>query len=424
MPRGRITTKVVKSAINNKDVIDMFQGVMGTGDGTGINPRIVYPKYLLIQNHCNRFLKLLGLFYRSPEMAAFTVPMQALSAYAASLKNEMVSLFAVPKFEELYPPTDHDRINGLKVNYSGLTSEDMQSFEAAYKRIKDSNLMNKIIVTCKNLVVHKKSIGDMSKLTARFLTHSAGLTFSPFPELPIVNFKEIYNNGDLVRTDQARKLVLTVLHKAYVISHEIYELMSSPDIDVGEFVDMILSNLGEVEGQIPRCGEAFAKLRNSVDLLKGNFSGYYRDFVSSNNPTIIMENFVLDVSRQTDSSPKVTAQFRRIITHYRKLAKQHANNPKLRSLFQQVDKSFQELEKTEKKADAEEDEEADEEADEEDDPPSLKEIEQLHAEAAAEEPESTTEGPVVTEEPESTTEGPVVTEEPASSTEGPADRGT
>jgi hypothetical protein len=136
-----------------------------------------------------------------------------------------------------------------------------------------------------------------------------------------------------------------VLHKLYKISHDVYDVMSSPDIDVNEFIQVIMASLDDVKKHIPRCGEAFDLIASSVNLLQNNFDDYYKDYVASNNPTIIMENFVLDVSQKAKSSPRIAAQFRRIITHYRKLAAQQASNPKLQSLFQQVDKNFQELEK-------------------------------------------------------------------------------
>jgi hypothetical protein len=121
-----------------------------------------------------------------------------------------------------------------------------------------------------------------------------------------------------------------------------------------------MGSIEEVKKAIPRCDQAFQKIIDSISLLKGNFSNYYKDFTISGNPTIIMENFVLDVSKNTKSSPTVMAQFRKIISHYRKLASQHASNPKLQSLFSQVDANFKELEKCES-SDSSSDNESDEE---------------------------------------------------------------
>ena len=146
--------------------------------------------------------------------------------------------------------------------------------------------------------------------------------------------------------------------KLYEISHSVYIILSEPDVDVNEFVAVILNSIDSVKKHIPRCNEAFDKIVESVDILKHNFDGYYKDFMSCNNPAIIMEHFVLDVSKNTKATPKITAQFRRIITHYRNIASQHSTDPRLQSLFKHVDKNFEALEK----CNQEDDEYADDES--------------------------------------------------------------
>lgn len=357
---GRIKSKVVQSTIQNKDVLEMFQGVLGSGEGAELNIEIVYPKYRKIVEHCDRFMRLLEALRDSAVMGNFVAENEHLANYVGTLREEAAALFSAPDFAALHPPKAIDQMADKLAEYSAVTREEYEAFAAAYGEIKEANLVNTIIVTCKNLVDHKKSLEDPKNLKDRFLTRSAGLSFNPLPDLPAMNFKQVYISDRLSAPD--RQFVLMVLHKLYVISHDVYDAMSSPDIDVDEFVQVIMASLGDVKKHIPRCDEAFDKIADSVKLLKGNFGGYYKDFVASNNPTIIMENFVLDVSKSTNSSPRVTAQFRKIISHYRKLASQQAHNPKLRTLFQQVDKNFQELEKSSRAADDNEEESSESEA--------------------------------------------------------------
>jgi hypothetical protein len=192
-----------------------------------------------------------------------------------------------------------------------------------------------------------------------------GLQFCPIYGADGINFKLLYCDPRLDEMD--RKYLLMILHKVYVISHEIYDILTSPDIDIDEFVQVIMSSVDDVRKQIPRCDAAFNKIVESVDLLRNNFGDYYKDFVSSNNSAVIMENFIIDVSQRTEATPKLTAQFRKIISHYRKLASQKNNNPKLQMLFKHIDKNFQELEKytskKDKQAEAEAEAEVDAEAD-------------------------------------------------------------
>jgi hypothetical protein len=347
--RGKIRSKVVQSTINNKDVMEMFHGVLGTGEGTDLNIKIVHPKYLKAQEHVGRYLILLEALRDSALMGRFPAEAGHLANYVATLRAQAAETFSAPDLAALHPSTEMEQMVGLAVDYAAVTKEEYEAFSAVYGRVKDSNVVNTAIVTCNNLVPHKKSLDCATALRDRFLTRTAGLSFAPLPGLPAMNFKQIYISDLITQAD--KQFLLMVLHKMLAISHDVYETMSSPDIDVNEFVQVIISSLDDVKKHIPRCDEAFDKIRESVGLLKGNFGGYYKDFVASNNPTIIMENFVLDVSKSTNSSPKVTAQFRRIIGHYRKLASQQAQHPQMKSLFAQVDKNFQELEKRSRQAD-------------------------------------------------------------------------
>jgi hypothetical protein len=61
MSRIKIKSKVVKSTLQNKDVIDMFHGVIGT-DGASIS--IIHPKYTLLEKNVKRFLQVLLLFIK------------------------------------------------------------------------------------------------------------------------------------------------------------------------------------------------------------------------------------------------------------------------------------------------------------------------------------------------------------------------
>jgi len=347
---GRIKSKVVQSTIQNKDVLDMFHGVLGTGEGADLNIEIVYPKYRKVVEHCSRLLRLLETLRDSAAIGHFPAEAGHLAGYVGALREQAAATFQAPDLGALHPSEQNSE---KLVNYSAVTREEYDAFAAVYRRLKGSNLVNTVVVACKNMIPYKKYLIDLTALKDRFLTKTAGLSFAPLPGLPAMNFKQIYISDQLSPAD--RRFILMVLHKLFTISHDVYDTMSSPDIDVNEFVQVIVQSLDEVKKHIPRCEKAFKKIADSVSLLKNNFGSYYKDFVASNNPTIIMENFVLDVSRTTKSSPRIAAQFNCIIKHYRKLASQQASNPKLQVLFQQVDKNFQELEKRSQGADRQED---------------------------------------------------------------------
>jgi len=361
MSKIKIKSKVVKSTLQNKDVIDMFHGVIGT-DGASIS--IIHPKYELIETNIKRFLQVLDILHNVKFMCYFEAFRDNLDMYLFSLRRQFIDAFKAPSLEPYFAASNEivHKLSPVSRDYTKIPVDVVNAFNEIYAEIKKCNLINTVIETCKNLIQYKKSIEDINDLKDKFLL-KGGMNFSPLPFL-IFNFKKIYIDDRL--SEDNKDFILTILHKLYTISHEIYDTLSSPDIDVNEFVTIIMSSIDDVKKQIPRCDQAFNKISESVGLLKGNFNSYYKDYISSNNPTIIMENFVLDVSKNTRSSPVLTAQFRKIIAHYRKIASQQANNPKLQTLFQQVDKNFQELEKQRKKADNGEDdgEDADADADE------------------------------------------------------------
>ena len=177
----------------------------------------------------------------------------------------------------------------------------------------------------------------------------SGSSWEPFPFGPKINLKRAVTLLDTDRTDpaasqEALRLLLLILEKFYVVCYRLYQVFSRPDIDVNEFAAVIESSLREVKRQIPGCERAFAKIHESVELLKTNFGEYYKDFITTKNQTTIMENFILDVSKSTKPDPRLTMQFHKIIKFYRKqMALQKQTNPKLSGLMETIDKSMQQF---------------------------------------------------------------------------------
>jgi hypothetical protein len=338
----KIKSKVVKSTLNNKDILDTFQEILGTSETNACLP-IAHPKYVKMQINTGRFLKLLHMFHESVALSKFPDIKEYLYKYIESLDKNFVATFNAPDLEQ-YLTKSEETLSGH--NYNVISKEIKTEFSISFSNMKKSNIVNIIIVTCKNLIASKKHYENKDKLSDHFLTKSAGNLFSPLPELSQLNFKRIYIDDILDSND--RTFILIFISKLYEISYQVYQILSSPDVDVNDFVNIIVANIDTVKKQIPRCNEAFSKIVESIDILKDNFDGYYKDFMSCNNPAIIMENFVLDVSKNTKATPKITSQFRRIIAYYRNIASKHSNDPRLQTLFSHVDKNFDALDKCQK----------------------------------------------------------------------------
>jgi hypothetical protein len=337
-------------------VLEMFDGALG-GDGPSL--KIAWPKYAETRTQVARFVTLLELFASSSSMATFDAAREALSDYAARLRKEFEEVFAAPDLRALYPASGADVAEAagvdVPVDFDAVSPEHYKLFTDVAARVKDSDIVKTAVVTCKNLVDHKKALEDEAKPSPSFLIRSASMSFTPLPELAAVNFKAIYISDRLL-PDQ-KQFVLRILCKLYAITRAVYDAVSAPDVDVEEFSEIITASLADVKKLIPRCDEAFDKLAGSVDLLKGNFNDYWSDSVAAGNKSLIMENFVLDVSRSSTSSPQITRQFRQIISFYRKQASMRVTDPRMRTVFAHVDKNFSELERKSSAAAAAADEE-------------------------------------------------------------------
>lgn len=195
----------------------------------------------------------------------------------------------------------------------------------AYLAFKASDLANRMMVTCRNLVDYR---AQLSRVDITTITKMPCAVFKPlaFSDL---NFKEI----DPLLDDGARRYLTMFLNIILECTHEIYKKITSPDIDVQEFSRIIIAAIANIKKQVPRCEQAFRKIEESVGLLEGNFDGYYRDFVRSKNPISIIDGFIGDVSKSADASPQVVRQFKRVIAFFKKQMQGKINDPRVSKMF-------------------------------------------------------------------------------------------
>ena len=234
----------------------------------------------------------------------------------------------------------------------GVTKEAVEEFYAAYETLSQYPPVGAPIVACAQLEAHSAALKDAAALKGRFLSHSAGMMFAPLPPPgDTVNFKAAYNHPDAVASD--RNYILFWLHKALEIGERMNEILSRPDIDMDQFVNVIGASLDQVSRQpgMDRCGKAFKRIRDSMDLLRGNFSEYYKDIQESGNPSLLMENFIVDiVKKESDSDegldPSEAVQLKKIVAKYRRMASEKQNlDPRMRNLLEKADRGLGHLQK-------------------------------------------------------------------------------
>lgn len=328
MPRGK--GKVIQKSIKDRNISDMFNQMIGTGN---VDMNIVYPKYSNISTITTRLIKLFKVFNDGVVMKSIpdlTNARQEITGFIDTCEKEHKELF---QFQDL------SRYQGM---FDMVSDEVKEEFGELYERSKESNMVRTFILVCDRLVEYKRHIEDVNNLSYKFINTMSGVDFTPLP-FTSLNFKYLFSLD--VIDSRGRDYLMLILNKIYTYSYDLYKEFSKPDINVDEFVKVILANMDEVKKRVPRCGKAFNKIAESVELLKSNFNGYYHDFVQTKNSSIIMEHFVLDVSRTTDADPETTRQFRKIINYYRKMTAGKIKDERVNYLFQKVDASFNEMDK-------------------------------------------------------------------------------
>jgi hypothetical protein len=303
--------------------------------GTGVvNINIAYPRYKQIKMLCEKLIGLFELLHNSSiisKNAQFAREHTQLVHFCEQARADCEKLFSIDLSE-------------YEWNLSLVESDTQTKFADVYDQVKKSELVRTFIVMCDRLVPYRKNYEDLNNLNHKFVNKIAGAEWMPFPFVNL-NLKHIFSLIQI--TNSTILLFMSVLSKAYELSKKLYTELRSPDIDIDQFVDILMANIDKIQciPELHRCREAFNKIKESVKLLKTNFTDYYHDFIETNDSTIIMQHFILDVSKSTEANAVVTAQFRKIISYYRNMAQSQIKNPKAKALFDKVNESIKSWER-------------------------------------------------------------------------------
>jgi hypothetical protein len=320
---SKVRVKTRKANLKDKNVVSMFNQMLGTDDP---NPEIVVPKYATIRQKTTAISKMLVGAVRDVISKSF--PEQDEGC------REIIE-FATTLSDLEYLPIPSDTDTSIEDDdYDAQCREICQD----YTTVKSSQTIRTIILTCKSLITYKKFLTFKgSDFDDSFIARIPGLSFYPFP-FSSLNLKHMWISPSI--TPWIKKYILTVLKICLAHCITIYETITSPDVDVAEFSAAIIESMAQIKKQIPRCEKAFAKIEESVGLLEGNFGVYYKDFVQSQNPSTIIESFVMDVSQSGGGDAQTARQFRKIINHYRKMTAGKIKDPRIKGIFAMLNSNF------------------------------------------------------------------------------------
>jgi hypothetical protein len=324
--------KKVKIPLTGKDegISEMFNQMLGAGS---VNLTISYPKYVKMRGLCTNIVKIFTLLAECPWMKAsleFASEREQIREFCKRATVEIGENFAIDLTE-------------YEWNLNTVDDEIKKRFGESYEAAKKSHIINTFIITLDRLAPYKVNFNNLEALNPKFLTCMACAEWTPF-QFTSLNLKQVFMTAD----ENTVRFLMTVLYKIFEMTHKLWQETTSPDVDVEQFVQVIMGNMDEIQSKAPelsRCKRAFKKIADSVSLLKDRFGEYYRDFVDTKDSTIMMQNFIIDVSKSTSADPETMREFREIIKYYKKIAGQQQQNPKMKMLFDKVSDSFKQLEK-------------------------------------------------------------------------------
>jgi len=353
------TKTVARKTMDDPELQNMFNQMVGASDP---DPRIVAPKYEDIMSDAKAIV---GIFKKTFIESAkiptelkkdFNVGFQKIQAFVTSAETSLASMTLEKK--SMLAGKDTVPINSdpekLMQYLQGLShGYNNKELGETYKTLKESNTIDQIVVAARDLRKHlesekkrhKKEIHDLedkNKLSEKFVTNCGNDFLELIPSITTLDFHQLFMHE--LCDYPAKQLIVYAMHLFLHRAMNIVQKIMSPDIDVSAFSEKLVGSIDEIRKVLPRCDKAFNKIKKSVSMLKDNFGGYYKDFVVSKNPGIIVENFVLDVAEDSKADRETTAQFKRIVNFYRKKMQGRVKDPKIQKIFDMVGQNLEVLE--------------------------------------------------------------------------------
>jgi hypothetical protein len=316
MGRGQGRSKVISKSIGEQDGInDMFNQLLG--DEKSLDIEIVEDKYNKLKNEIEKVYKLFESFKKT----IYSKVLKDLTGINIYIKN----------------------IEGFIEDAKFIIPDDIprENLISHYLSIKENKVIKDCIHICKNLIIYKKYIEDNENLSDNFIKSSKTKELQIFPFCSF-DIKTIYFYNKI--DTSVKKYLLIFLNMVYTSTYEIYNIITSPDIDISKFSSVIIESIKNAQKMIPRANKAFKKIEQSVELLQDNFSNYYRDMVESRSPETILTSFIKDVSDEESSTNGVdlelAQQFKRIAMFYRKRSSGKIKDPRINQIFELLDQNF------------------------------------------------------------------------------------
>ena len=357
--------KVKAKKINlgdNSDLSPMFNVMVGLSDP---DPQIVIPKYKKILTKATNMLKLFESLLRTNMpfyKFFFEYNMQGFMDIQTFVSQGFIELEKY-KLEEVNHVLSAKELTEMNSNPDKIkeyleasnTKAKIDNLQERWRNLKDCSTIQNYILIARNLktLLHAEKLRSKetthnlendTQLSLNFIKHCDGDYLRIF-EFSSLDFKQIVLSGFM--TPDLERYLAMFLYLLYKDTISIVETISMPDINIEEFSQVLISKISECKKHIPRCDLAFKKITESVEMLKGRFPDYYKDFVTSqSNPGIIIESFVRDVAEQSNHDPELVRQFRTIMTFIQqRMSSVKVKDPRAEKIFSMLNKNMDILDK-------------------------------------------------------------------------------
>ena len=311
--------RVIKKDTDTKQLSEMFGQLI---DPSSADPDIIRPKMLSLNTKLSQVVNLIRAFLNSKVRAIFTdLYFDDMAKYANDLEACVTSYRTCP-----------DDILVKK-----------------YLEYKESPEVMTCVSICADLSAYKVWLDKSPKDKTDQEIHGCFLKDVRISTRVISVFSlDMYSIwGSDSCNNEVRKYILMWFHLLYKTVRNVYEIVTSPDIDVAQFVEVVVNGISKLEShpELHRCKNAFRVLRESIGMFENNFSSYYKDFVKSKNPSIIIESFIIDVASQPDhvDNARLVRELRKIVNYTKKMSNQNPNSrnmPELKKLFEVLEKNM------------------------------------------------------------------------------------
>jgi len=324
-----VKTKRVATIFKNKELHNIFARIIGVDD---IDPGIITDKFNRLVETLNTIFKILQNFSDS------TLPLLFNSVPGTNMDNELeeflhtvqldINNWGLQSFKKKYI-TKLGKVNEANTEARRLLIQqlmeseyDPEELRGKYNEVINSNFFKSCMeisnIICKYLKLEKTAnnkqkhdLEDPDNLSYDFIVN-AGVPLWILPSCKL-DFRQIFISS--LSNDEVRSYTLQFVYKLFQHCKALIDIYCIPNVHASDYIYVIQNFIDTYEKEIDRCKEAFAKMRQYLSKFPENYPRYYKAYVLSNNPYIILESWIKDLLKiqSKSNSPMLRFQFQRIL---------------------------------------------------------------------------------------------------------------